>query len=132
MSKLVSADDRNAILDLIARYYWAFDDGDIGGYESAWVGDGLLSGFGDPVKGMTALKGLVTATFDQSEGRWRHCFANPLLRYGSDTDMATAKGYCTVNRGGENIGLQAVVLATFNVARISADWKVSAVDLQFI
>jgi hypothetical protein len=132
MSKPVSADDRNAILDLIARYYWAFDDGDIENYQAVWTGEGLLSGFGDPIRGIAALKGVVTATFEKSKGSWRHFFANPLFRYGSDTDTATVKGYCSVNRGGENIGLQAVLLATFDVVRTGDDWKVAAVDLKFV
>jgi uncharacterized protein (TIGR02246 family) len=56
----LSAEDRLDILELLARYAWAYDCGDAEAYADTFTEDGLFEGtFGEQVVGRTAIRDYV-------------------------------------------------------------------------
>ena len=55
MTLTISADDRLAVLDLLARYAWALDTGDYETYASLFTPDGLFVERGTPYRGREAM-----------------------------------------------------------------------------
>jgi uncharacterized protein (TIGR02246 family) len=130
MTDRIDAETRADLLELIARYYRAFDSGDAETYATLFPEDGQLTGFGDPVVGREALKGLCTASLTQSQGAWRHNFSNATFARGS-ADTVSVEGYSLVTRGGENPGVQMQLSATFTMRREDEAWLITEVALRF-
>lgn len=128
----VKAEDFNAIQDLLARYCWLFDEGDADGYASLWTGEGELAGFGDPIRGLPALRKVVEGSYAESKGRLRHLLTNLTVSYGADRDSVTAKGYNVVTRWDSGGTLVFNVKETFELARTDAGWRLKRVHLDIM
>src|ERR1700704_2401971 len=85
----LSADDRLAIMDLIARYAYTLDSGDLDGYANNFAPDGLLF---EKHRGRAAIKEFVASL--QREGRagplpngdvaYRHFVGSPVIDGAND------------------------------------------------
>lgn len=132
MERQVRADDAYAIHDLLARYCWCFDEGDADGYAALWTGEGELTGFGEPVRGMAALRKLLGDSYADSQGKLRHLLTSVTLRYGADADTATAKGYNVVTRWNSGGTLVFNVQETFELRRTADGWRLTRVNLDIM
>jgi len=128
----VKAEDFIAIQDLLARYCWLFDEGDADGYASLWSGEGELTGFGEPIRGISALRRVVEGSYAESKGKLRHVLTNVAVNYGDDQDSATAKGYNVVTRWDGGGKLVFNVKETFELARTDAGWRLKRVHLDIM
>lgn len=128
----VRAEDFNAIQDLLARYCWLFDEGDADGYASLWTGEGELTGFGEPIRGLPALRKVVEGSYAESKGKLRHVLTNLAASYGADQDSVTAKGYNVVTRWDSGGKLVFNVKETFELARTDAGWRLKRVHLDIM
>ncbi|HEX7588042.1 MAG TPA: nuclear transport factor 2 family protein [Anaerolineae bacterium] len=128
----VRTDDIYAIHDLLAQYCWFFDDGDADGYASLWTGEGELTGFGEPVRGMAALTKMLSDTYAGSQGKLRHILANVTQQYGKDENTATAKGYNMVVRWASGGTLMCNVKETFELQRTAEGWRITRVNLDMM
>jgi hypothetical protein len=124
--------DIHAIHDLLAQYCWFFDEGDADGYASLWTGEGQLTGFGEPVRGMGPLTKLLRDTYAESQGKLRHILANVTQQYGKDENTATAKGYNTVVRWDDGGKLLFNVKETFELRRTPDGWRLTSVNLDMM
>jgi hypothetical protein len=128
----MTSDDVYAIHDLLAQYCWFFDDGDADGYASLWSGEGELTGFGEPVRGMAALTKMLRDTYADSQGKLRHILANVTQQYGKDENTATAKGYNMVVRWDAGGKLLFNVKETFELRRTEEGWRITNVNLDMM
>lgn len=73
MSAEVSAEDRLGIMDLFARYTWAYDRGDADAYAEAFVEDGEMGSGDGAVKGRAAIVDMIKTYFARrgADG-WQH------------------------------------------------------------
>jgi uncharacterized protein (TIGR02246 family) len=70
--KTLSADDRNAIYDLLGRLAWAFDTGDVEGIAGLFTEDGtMIQGSGDRFQGPEKLRefAIRAATGERAQNR---------------------------------------------------------------
>jgi SnoaL-like domain len=128
----VRAEDYDAIQDLLARYCWHFDEGDADGYASLWTGEGELAGFGDPIRGLPALRKVVEGNYAEWKGKLRHVLTNVTANYGPDQNSATAKGYNVVIRWESGGHLVFNVKETFELRRTGAGWRLTRVHLDIM
>jgi ketosteroid isomerase-like protein len=128
----VEARDAHAIQDLLARYCWFFDEGDADGYATLWTEDGELSGFGDPVRGLAALRQLVEGTYADSKGKLRHVLTCVTMSHGETSESVTAKGYNLVTRWDSGGQLLFNVKETFKLRRTEAGWRLTHVHLDIM
>jgi ketosteroid isomerase-like protein len=128
----VKAQDSYAIQDLLARYCWFFDEGDADGYASLWTDDGELTGFGDPVRGLPALRKLLERSYADSKGKLRHVLTALTMSYGRDPDSVTAKGYNVVIRWESGGQLLFNVKETFELRRTDTGWRLTHVHLDIM
>ncbi len=104
----MSADDRLDILDLFARYAWAYDCGDADAYAAVFTSDAVLSDeLGFRADGRDAIREGIKSYFDlRGESVWQH--HNDHLRIEGDGDACTVHSYWAViehrNDGGFGVG----------------------------
>jgi ketosteroid isomerase-like protein len=91
-----------------------------------------MLGFGEPIKGMAALRKVVQDTYSESQGKMRHVLTNLTVRYGPDANSATAKGYNLVTRWAEGGRLLFNVPETFELRRSGAGWRLVRVHLNIM
>jgi uncharacterized protein (TIGR02246 family) len=96
MSQPLSAEDRLAILDLFARYAWAYDCGDAQAYADTFTPDGVLADENDlRAVGRPAIAEAIRTFFDMRGGDvWQH--HNDHLRIQGDADQCTVHSYWAV------------------------------------
>jgi hypothetical protein len=121
-----------AIQDLLARYCWHFDEGDADAYAALWVGDGEMTGFGEPIGGMAALRKVLLDSYAGSSGKLRHLLTNITQKYGQDENSITAKGYNVVVRWDQGGKLVFNVKETFEMRRTPDGWRLSSVHLDIM
>ena len=128
----VRAEDAYAINDLLARYCWYFDEGDADGYASLWTGEGELTGFGEPIRGMAALRKILKDSYADSQGKLRHVLTTVTQSYGKDTNSVTAKAYNVVTRWNSGGSLVFNVKETFELRRMAEGWRLASVHLDIM
>jgi uncharacterized protein (TIGR02246 family) len=131
---MIDSSDQNVIDDVLARYGWAFDSGDGDAYAALFREDGVLTGFGEPIRGQAALAATVVATPAQTKGKWRHHLTNLVCDYaGDDRDRVTARGYQLVTDWNTAPGKpHMMVEARWDLVRAGEAWRIAAVDLGFV
>jgi uncharacterized protein (TIGR02246 family) len=136
---MIDVADRLAIDDVLARYGWAFDQGDGAAYAALFAEDGVLTGFGEPFRGRAALAALAEGTLAQSRGKWRHHLTNVLFRYvaGEDgargKDRVEAKGYQLVTNWSQAPAAFHMMLEPrWTLRRRDEGWEIESLDLQFV
>ncbi len=92
----MSADDRLAILDLFARYAWAYDCGDAAAYAAVFTEDGLLADQADlHAVGRPAIREAIKYFFDlRGQSVWQH--HNAHLRMEGDGEECQVHSYWAV------------------------------------
>lgn len=130
---MIDVADRLAIDDVLARYGWAFDQGDGEAYAALFAENGVLTGFGEPFRGREALAALATGTLAQSKGKWRHHLTNVVFSYVGGRDKVEAKGYQLVTNWSQVPGTFHMMLEPrWTLARGGDGWEIESVDLQLV
>ncbi len=130
---MIDTADRLAIDDLLARYGWAFDQGDGDAYAALFAEDGVLTGFGEPFRGRAALAALAQGTLAQSNGKWRHHLTNLTCRYVEGRDTVEAKAYQLVTNWSQTPAAFHMMLEPrWTLRRAGHGWEIMAVDLKFV
>lgn len=101
------ADDHEDIRQLLARYNWAIDLGDIDGWVDCFTDDGTFTCLGLPDgaalggrhEGREALHAYGSTHYGINKGRARHWNWNPLIEV--DGDEATMKCYLNAYAAGQ-------------------------------
>ncbi len=96
MPHSMTAEDRLDILDLFARYAWAYDVGDAQAYAEVFTEDGLLADESDlHAVGREAIRKAIQAFFDlRGPNVWQH--HNAHLRMEGDGETCTVHSYWAV------------------------------------
>jgi uncharacterized protein (TIGR02246 family) len=97
MAPDLTADDRFAILDLMARYAWAIDTGDVEAYVACFSPDAVLSMRGVPNRGHDAIRTYVTGVENRPDfpGRQHH---HDEVRIEGDGERCSVKSYSTISQ----------------------------------
>ena len=92
----LSAEDRLDILDLFARYAWAYDCGDADAYAQTFTPDGVLADGADlRAQGREAIAAAIQTFFDmRGANAWQH--HNDHLRLDGAGDECTVHSYWAV------------------------------------
>ena len=95
----LSADDRLAIVDLFARYAWAYDCGDAEEYAAVFTADGVMAGdVGETAVGRDAIRREIRKFFEmRGEAIWQHF--NDHLRLVGSADECMVYSYWAVLKG---------------------------------
>jgi len=99
MAASLTAEDREQIRDVLARYAWALDTGDVEGFAACFTADGVLvwDAFEEPAEwcGTEALRGFASflAGLPTTAGRQHH-IGNLVIE--GDAGEARVKAYVTV------------------------------------
>jgi uncharacterized protein (TIGR02246 family) len=96
MAGPLTADDRFGILDLFARYAWAYDCGDAQAYAEAFTSDGVLADEHDlRAVGRPAIAEAIKQFFEMRGANvWQHF--NNHLRISGDSESCTVYAYWAV------------------------------------
>jgi hypothetical protein len=106
-SKRLSADDRLDIMDLIARYAYTLDSGDLDGYVNNFAPDGVLF---ETHRGQGQIREYVSLLMRQGRAgplpggdvAYRHFVGSPVIDAGGDGTTATVHSYLLwVNMGAD-------------------------------
>ena len=97
MAAPLAADDRLAILDLMARYAWAIDTGDVEAYVACFTADAVLSMRGVANQGHEAIRTYVTGVVSRAEFPGRQHHHNEVLIEG-DSENCSVKSYSTISQ----------------------------------
>jgi ketosteroid isomerase-like protein len=116
----LTTEDRLAILDLIARYNHAYDQGDGEAYADTWTEDGVFEG-ARTARGRAELQAMPQSS---AERGWsvRHWTANPVID--GDGDEATMRLYLTVLRiDADGHRIDQTGIYTDRLRRVQGSWK---------
>ncbi len=99
--------DHEAIRQLLARYNWAIDFGDVDGWAACFTEDGAFTCLGLPEgdprggthQGHAALRAYATAHYARAQGRARHWNWNLLIEVAGDE--ATMRCYLNAHGAGQ-------------------------------
>ena len=96
MPHALTAEDRLGILDLFARYAWAYDCGDAQAYSEAFTTDGVLADENDlRAVGRPAIAEAIKTFFAmRGPNTWQH--HNDHLRIEGDSEQCTVYSYWAV------------------------------------
>ena len=131
MASSVAAQDWQAIHELIARAYRAFDAGDADDYVSLWIDDCKFLGFGDPIEGKEGLKGLCNGTLQQTGGKWRHHLTNTIVT-ATGPLAARIEGLALVSCVGETPSIQLIVDVRYDCQKIDGAWMLSGALIEIL
>jgi uncharacterized protein (TIGR02246 family) len=120
---LISADDRLAILDLLARYCWLVDAGDGDGWAALWTEDGVFTGIPTPLQGRDQLRRVPS-------GRFRHMLSNVAIDAGPGDDAASAMAYSTILDAGSG-KLTSMGSARYGLVRVDREWRIKSLAVEF-
>jgi|GEM_PF-1217823 len=125
----LSADDRLEIIELMARYAWAYDTEDAQALASTFTADGSLEVFGKLlVKHPSEFQAfLAQAKEMKGEHGWQHLADHHLFR-DYDGQTCTAYSYYLMPEGdrqGGNVTLRAMGYYTSNCVRTAGGWRFS-------
>jgi len=129
MAGALTTEDRLAVLDLMARYNWAFDSGDGKAYAALWVADGVLTGGAAPAKGHGELEALVVGSHAHFKGGVRHHTTDVVAEYGSDKNTINAKSYTLVTDWANGGKIFALAQPESVWVREGSTWKIKAINL---
>lgn len=124
--KIVSADDRFAILDLFAEYSWAYDVGDAESYADTFTSDAVLADdAGLKAEGRAAIMEAVRYFFDiRGTNIWQH--HNDHLRMFGDEHRCTVFSYWAVlEQSRETASRQIVSLGWYEseCVKVAGNWR---------
>ena len=130
--KLVSADDFNALANLMGAYQHIVDSGDEESYADLFTADGAFLGlpeaFGPPesFRGREGLKQIPRFAAHYG-GRYRHNMCSFSAEYGETKDVALVRYYvvATTSLPGEATKVDQVIVNT-HLVRIDGAWKIKS------
>jgi SnoaL-like domain len=127
----LSAQDHEDIRQLLARYNYAIDFGDVDAWVACFTADGTFECLGLPEgsplggfhAGAAALRDYATVHFKINKGRARHWNWNLLVE--GDADEASLRCYLNAQRAGQggSAVLQATGLYDDALVRVDGSWR---------
>lgn len=101
---MLSAEDRIAIVDLFARYAWAYDCGDADEYAAVFTPDGVMAGdTGGVAVGRAAIRAAIQEFFlMRGDAVWQHF--NDHLKVDGHGDECTVYSYWAVLKNSREVG----------------------------
>lgn len=119
----LTADDRAEITELIARYAWAADTGDIDGYAALFTADGVFDGVMGYYEGHDALRKLAEGVRDGARSRGlQHWVGNSVFE--GDGSACTVRSMCFAPRRIENEHSMVFVGYYVDVCRkVDGQWR---------
>lgn len=97
MAAPLTADDRLAIFELMARYAWAIDTGDVEAYVACFTANAVLSMRGMPNRGHEAIRTYVSGVVNRPDFPGRQHHHNEVLIEG-DGERCSVKSYSTISQ----------------------------------
>lgn len=123
-SKIVSLEDRSAVMDLLARYCFYVDEGMIEAWLALWEEDGVFFGTRSaPVIGHEALRGSPEGSL---AGGMRHYLCNVFLDYDQNKDEIIAIGYNLILGWKEAPSIFANAVVRYTLVRRGNGWKIKS------
>ncbi len=124
----MSAEDRLAVIDLIANYAWCVDTGDVEGYVDNFLADGVVEyGSGSRCAGHDEIRSWVAGLVDikqiGSESGLRHVLGIPRIE--GDGERCSARTYVVIPRlyaTGE-IGIPLVISYIDDCVKVDGRWR---------
>lgn len=127
MTQVITPQDRFAIEDLIGRYVWALDTGDIDGVEAVFTEDGrAIDTVGNIYEAPGAARRFATEFTTREDFRGRQHFVTPLYFEGED-DRYVVTSYWTVFKWRFELGVKEVAVTGWSkdtVVRTDRGWLI--------
>lgn len=128
MADALTADDKAAIMGLIADYAFRVDSGDVDGYVNNFAPDGVFQGGSSTQEGAEAIRAYVQHLVDIGQigggpGTRRHFMGLPLIR--GDAERVRAETQITWPGPTEDGGLALVRAGRYvdDIVKINGEWK---------
>ncbi|GEL17244.1 nuclear transport factor 2 family protein [Pseudonocardia asaccharolytica] len=119
----ISAEDRQLIIELLARYSWAFDAGDADGVATLFTENGVFHGSSGPIEGRSALREFVKrAKANAAECSMQHWVGNTVLTR-TEGNAVRARSYLTVVLVGEHAEVRAAGEYDDLLVKESGEWR---------
>jgi ketosteroid isomerase-like protein len=125
----ISTDDYVAIMDHMARYCWAVDEGDEEGWIALWTEDGVFSGATpEPLAGREALRTAVRMAQGLGPGMMRHSITNMFCDYLDGSDRVLASYYNMVSTWAGGAKMTLLALSKVELVRDGGGWLIARND----
>lgn len=122
----VPADDKLAIMELIALYTWSYDTGDTPGIQATFTDDGKLYGFHDEVFDKEAMTDFFAGIYKmRGSNGWQHLNDHHVFR-DYDGENCTVYSYYTMveaDAAGSNGQVKAMGYYISHCRKIGGEWK---------
>ena len=119
----LSAEDRFAILDLIARYSKAADERDVEGTVALYTEDGHIDGDFTTGRGVEGLRADLPAIFEMEGTLKRHISTNHIMD--GDDETATVRSMLVVLEGEMAPAVGATSMITDELCKVDGRWLVA-------
>lgn len=121
-----SAEDRMAIIELMALYAWNYDAGDANGFAQTFTEDGVLEIFGqERARGREAIAAFISTAFEKrGEEGWQHLTDHHIFR-DVEQDRCSVYSYYLMpisDKNGANVQTRAMGYYVSDCRRIDGQW----------
>lgn len=125
----VPADDKLSIIELMARYAWAYDTSDVAGFTQTFTADGIIEIFGNVlVRGWHDVPAFLATAYEMRKGNgWQHLTDHHVFEE-YDGKRCTVYSYYLMPEGdpsGSNVHLRAMGYYVSRCVKIGNDWLFS-------
>jgi hypothetical protein len=129
MAAPMSAEDKLAVIDLIADYAFRVDSGDVEGYINNFAPDGVFDTSNGPLEGRDAIRAYVAHLVEIGQvgggpGTRRHFMGIPAIH--GDSERCTAKTYILwPASNADGVGAQVVRVGAYtdDIVKVNGAWK---------
>jgi hypothetical protein len=121
----MSADDRLDIMELFARYSWAYDCSDAAAYSATFAPDGVLEAFGgEAARGREAIATFVAALIasERGDNDWQHYNGHFVFEAGADEDSCTVYNYWNLLQSKDGPSVRSFGYYVSDCVRIGGEW----------
>jgi uncharacterized protein (TIGR02246 family) len=122
----MSADDRWAVFDLIARYAECVDEGDVEGYAGLFAPDGVIEHGAGHCNGQDEIRTWVSGLLEMNhigpKSGLRHVMGTPIIR--GDSEVCTARTYMMIPRQEDNGSVTLPLVGTYldSCVKLNGRW----------
>ena len=122
----MTADDRWAVFDLIARYAECVDEGDVEAYAGLFAPDGVVEHGSGRCEGRDEVRDWVAGLLAMNRigpgSRLRHVLGTPIIR--GNSEVCTARTYMMIPRQEEDGSVTLPLVGTYldSCAKIDGRW----------
>jgi len=134
----VSADDIQAITELLYRYAELMDAGDFDAAAALFCHARVRVGSGDAglvdAEGLRAIWQTTVIRYADGTPRTRHVVTNPIVEIEADRTLAAARSTYTVFQQADGAALQPIITGRYHdrFARVDGEWRFSERDYTLV